>query len=84
MAGKQQPATDRGMALISSGIPLRHAATMAGVSLSTLVRACKRAGVVLPRGRRPSPPLVDHVAHANQPDGVGAHLLQFAQAELDR
>jgi len=51
MAGKQQPATDRGMALIASGIPLRHAATMAGVSLSTLVRACKRAGVLLPRGR---------------------------------
>jgi hypothetical protein len=54
MAGKQQPATDAGLRLIAQGHSLRAAAALCGVAVSTLVRACQRAGVVLPRGRRPS------------------------------
>lgn len=52
MAGKQQPATDAGIAMIRANVPLLHAAKLAGVAPSTLSRACKRAGIVLPRGRR--------------------------------
>mgnify|MGYP007089696327 CR=1 FL=1 len=47
----QKPATTRGLGLILSGVPMRHAAVMAGVSLSTLLRACKRHGITLRRGR---------------------------------
>ena len=54
MAGKQQPETTVGMRLIAQGHSLRAAAALAGVAPSTLVRACKRAAVKLPRGRRPS------------------------------
>jgi hypothetical protein len=47
----QKPATTRGLGLIRSGVPMRHAAVMAGVSLSTLLRACRRHGITLRRGR---------------------------------
>jgi hypothetical protein len=47
----QKPATTRGLCLIRSGVPMRHAAVMAGVSLSTLLRACRRHGITLRRGR---------------------------------
>jgi hypothetical protein len=48
---RQKPATTAGLGLIRSGVPMRHAAVMAGVSLSTLLRACKRHGITLRRGR---------------------------------
>jgi hypothetical protein len=47
----QTPRTTRGLGLIRSGVPMRHAAVMAGVSLSTLLRACRRHGITLRRGR---------------------------------
>jgi hypothetical protein len=48
---RQTPATTAGLGLIRSGVPMRHAAVMAGVSLSTLLRACRRHGITLRRGR---------------------------------
>jgi hypothetical protein len=51
---RQKPATTRGLGLIRSGVPMRHAAVMAGVSLSTLLRACRRHGITLRRGRPPA------------------------------
>jgi hypothetical protein len=48
---RQKPATTAGLGLIRSGVPMRHAAVMAGVSLSTLLRACRRHGITLRRGR---------------------------------
>jgi 5-methylthioribose kinase len=45
--------TTRGVELIRRGMALRHVADLLGLAPSTLVRACKRAGLVLPRGRRP-------------------------------
>jgi hypothetical protein len=53
----QKPATTRGLGLIRSGVPMRHAAVMAGVSLSTLLRACRRHGITLKRGRPPAEPV---------------------------
>jgi hypothetical protein len=47
---RQKQATTRGLGLIRSGVPMRHAAVMAGVSLSTLLRACRRHGITLRRG----------------------------------
>lgn len=54
MSGRQSQATDAGLALIRGGLPLRQAALQVGVAVSTLVRACQRAGITLPRGRRPA------------------------------
>jgi len=49
----QSPLTTRGVELIQQGQPLRTVAALLGLAPSTLVRACQRAGLVLPRGRRP-------------------------------
>jgi len=38
---------------IAAGMPLREASRVYRRSVSALVRACQRAGLVLPRGRRP-------------------------------
>lgn len=54
MARPESPLTTRGVELIRSGRGLRETAVLLGLSTSTLVRACQRAGLVLPRGRRPS------------------------------
>jgi hypothetical protein len=57
MTARQSSATERGLALIAAGLPLRRAAMAAGVAPSTLVRARARAGLpALQRGR----PLRDH------------------------
>lgn len=56
MSRTQSPLTTRGVELIRAGYSLRGVAALLGLDKSTLVRACKRAGLVLPRGRRPSPP----------------------------
>lgn len=53
MSNKQSALTTRGVELIQQGQPLRTVASLLGLSPSTLVRACQRAGIVLPRGRRP-------------------------------
>lgn len=55
MSRTQSPLTTRGLELIAQGRPLRKVAELLGLAPSTLVRACQRAGVVLPRGRRPAP-----------------------------
>ena len=54
MSNKQSALTTRGVELIQQGQPLRTVAALLGLAPSTLVRACQRAGVVLPRGRRPA------------------------------
>lgn len=44
------------LALVASGMALRHAARIAGVATSTIVRARRRAGLpALKRGRRAKP-----------------------------
>ena len=52
--------TDSGIALIRAGLTLRDAAKAVGVANSTLVRACRRTGITLRRGRTggaaPNPP----------------------------
>ncbi len=48
--------TTRGVQLIREGRALREVAALLGLDKSTLVRACQRAGLVLPRGRRPISP----------------------------
>lgn len=53
MARTESPLTTRGVELIQAGRSLREVAGLLGLSTSTLVRACQRAGIVLPRGRRP-------------------------------
>jgi len=45
--------TIRALELIRQGRGLREVAELLGLAPSTLVRACKREGIVLPRGRRP-------------------------------
>lgn len=55
MARTESALTTRGVELIRAGHSLRATADLLGLDKSTLVRACKRAGLVLPRGRRPSP-----------------------------
>jgi len=47
----QSALTTRGVELIQQGKPLRTVAGLLGLAPSTLVRACQRAGIVLPRGR---------------------------------
>lgn len=54
MARTESALTTRGVELIQQGQPLRAVAALLGLAPSTLVRACQRAGIVLPRGRRPS------------------------------
>jgi hypothetical protein len=54
MSRTQSALTTRGVELIAQGRSLRAVAELLGLAPSTLVRACQRAGVVLPRGRRPS------------------------------
>lgn len=54
MARTESALTTRGVELIRAGRSLREVAGLLGLSTSTLVRACQRAGLVLPRGRRPS------------------------------
>ena len=54
MARTESPLTTRGVELIQQGQALRTVATLLGLSPSTLVRACQRAGIVLQRGRRPA------------------------------
>jgi len=51
VSGRQSEATARGLELIRGGATLRAAAGQVGVAVSTLVRACQRAGITLPRGR---------------------------------
>jgi hypothetical protein len=46
--------TTRGVELIREGRSLRDVAILLGLAPSTLVRACQRAGLTLPRGRRPA------------------------------
>jgi len=53
MSNKQSALTTRGVELIQQGHTLRTVAALLGLAPSTLVRACQRAGLVLPRGRRP-------------------------------
>lgn len=53
MARTQSALTTRALELIAQGQSLRAVAGLLGLAPSTLVRACQRAGVVLPRGRRP-------------------------------
>ncbi len=55
MARTQSPLTTRGVELIRAGRSLRETALLLGLDKSTLVRACQRAGLSLPRGRRPAP-----------------------------
>jgi hypothetical protein len=45
--------TTRGVELIRQGRGLRETAALLGLAPSTLVRACQRASVAVPRGRRP-------------------------------
>lgn len=52
---REQPLTTRGVELIRDGRPLRTVAALLGLSPSTLVRACQRAGLVLQRGRPVKP-----------------------------
>ena len=54
MARTESPLTTRGVELIRAGKSLREVASLLGLAPSTLVRACQRAGLVLPRGRRPN------------------------------
>lgn len=56
MARTESPLTTRGVELIRAGHSLRATAELLGLDKSTLVRACQRAGVVVPRGRRPKEP----------------------------
>jgi len=51
MSRPQSPLTTRGLELIAQGKTLRDVAELLGLAPSTLVRACQRAGIVLPRGR---------------------------------
>jgi hypothetical protein len=52
----ESPLTRRGVELIAQGGVLTHVAALLGLNKSTLVRACQRAGVAVPRGRRPKAP----------------------------
>lgn len=54
MARTESALTTRGVKLIQQGQALRTVAALLSLSPSTLVRACQRAGLVLPRGRRPN------------------------------
>ena len=56
MARTESPLTTRGVELIRQGQSLRSVAVLLGLDKSTLVRACQRAGLSLPRGRRPAAP----------------------------
>ncbi len=51
MARTESPLTTRAVELMRQGRGLREVATLLGLSTSTLVRAAKRAGLQLPRGR---------------------------------
>lgn len=53
MTRKESPLTTRAVELVSEGHGLRATAKLLGVSVSALSAACKRAGVVPKRGRRP-------------------------------
>ena len=53
MANRESPLTTRGVELVRAGRGLRETADLLGLAPSTLVRACQRAGLALPRGRRP-------------------------------
>lgn len=52
MARTESALTTRGVELIRAGHSLRATAELLGLAPSTLVRACQRAGLALPRGRR--------------------------------
>lgn len=54
MSRSESPLTTRGVELIRAGHSLRATAILLGLDKSTLVRACRRAGLVLRRGRRPA------------------------------
>lgn len=54
MARTESALTTRGVELIRAGQSLRAVAELLGLAPSTLVRACQRAGLAVPRGRRPS------------------------------
>lgn len=54
MARTESPLTARAVELVREGRGLRETASLLGIDVSTLHRACKRAGLVLPRGRRPN------------------------------
>lgn len=51
MPRTQSPLTTRAIELLRAGRKLREVADLFGLAPSTLTRACKRAGLVLPRGR---------------------------------
>lgn len=51
MSGRRSAATESGITMILCGLTLREAAAKAGVSDSTLVRACAQDGIILSRGR---------------------------------
>lgn len=53
MARTESPLTTRGVELVRAGHSLRATAELLGIDKSTLVRACQRASVAVPRGRRP-------------------------------
>lgn len=54
MSRTESPLTTRGVELIRQGRALREVAELLGLAPSTLVRACQRAELKLPRGRRKS------------------------------
>lgn len=56
MSARQSAEVTQALKLIRAGTTLRDAAKAVGVADSTLVRACRRHGITLPRGRRPAEP----------------------------
>jgi DNA-binding CsgD family transcriptional regulator len=54
MTRRPSPLSDRSAILVQQGKSAREVADLLGISVSTVTRACKRAGVVLKRGRRPA------------------------------
>lgn len=70
MARTESPLTKRGVELIRTGRALREVSELLRIDKSTLVRACKRAGLVLPRGRRPATREID----AGEPIGIADGL----------
>lgn len=61
MSRTESPLTTRGVQLIRERIAagehadMTRTAAMLGIDQATLHRACKRAGLKLPRGRKPGP-----------------------------
>jgi predicted transcriptional regulator len=53
MTRRPSPLAVRSAILVQQGKSAREVADLLGISVATVSRACKRAGVVLKRGRRP-------------------------------